>query len=96
MEQELAISCQKIAISWKPNWKSYVIDDALCLGLFGGGNLELPWGSLEFPCGRFTLNSHSVSILCMSFITEHFQLLKIGFQEMAIFWQEIPNSHSGN
>ena len=29
-------------------------------------------------------NHHSVTILCMSFITEHFQLLKIGFQEMAI------------
>ena len=47
MEQELAISCRKIAISWKPickNWKSFVINDVLCLGLFGGGNLELPWG----------------------------------------------------
>ena len=47
MEQEYAISCHKIAISWKPickNWKSFVINDALCLGLFGGGNLELPWG----------------------------------------------------
>ena len=52
MEQELAISCQKIAISWKPickNWKSFVINDALCLGLFGGGNLELPWGKFGVP-----------------------------------------------
>ena len=57
MEQELAFSCQKIAISWKPNWKNYVIDDALCLGLFGGGNLELPWGNLEFPPERFTTKS---------------------------------------
>ena len=67
MEQELAISCQKIAISWKPigkNWKSFVINDALCLGLFGGGNLELPWGNLEFPCGRFTTKSS----LCHHFV----------------------------
>ena len=41
-------------------------------------------------------NHHSVTILCMSFIAEHFQLLKIGFQEMAIFWQEIANSCSMN
>ena len=60
MKQELAISCQKIAISWKPickNLKSFVINDALCLGLFGGGNLVHPWGSLELPRGRFATKS---------------------------------------
>ena len=60
MEQELAISCQKIAVFWKligKNWKSFVINDALCLGLFGGGNLELPWVNLEFLPGRFTTKS---------------------------------------
>ena len=64
MEQELAISCQKIAISWKPIGKNFVINDALCLGLFGGGNLELPWGNLEFSCGRFTTKSS----LCHHFV----------------------------
>ena len=67
MEQELVISCQKIAISWKPickNWKSFVINDGFCLGLFGGGNLELPWGNFEFPCGRFTTKSS----LCHNFV----------------------------
>ena len=67
MEQESTISCHKIAISWKlfsKNWKSFVINDALCLGLFGGGNLELPWGNLEFSCGRFTTKSS----LCHHFV----------------------------
>ena len=65
-----------------------------------GNLLEGIWSSLEeiwsSLVGDLPPNHHSVTILCMSFITEHFQLLKIGFQEMAIFWQEIPNSHSGN
>ena len=51
------------------------------------------WSALV---GDRPLNHHSVTIFCMSFITEHFQLLKIGFQEMAIFWQEIANSCSIN
>ena len=49
------------------------------------------WSSLR---GDLPPNLHSVTILCMSFITENFQLLNIGFQEMAIFWREIANSHS--
>ena len=56
----MAISCQKIAISWKPifkNWKCSVINDTLCLRLFGGGNLALPWGNLELPRGRFATKS---------------------------------------
>ena len=88
MEQEYAISCHKIAISWKPicrNWKSFVINDALCLGLFGGGNLELPRGNLEFPHGRFTTKSS----LCHHFVHVIYNrtlpiIKEIGFQQMAI------------
>ena len=93
---ELAISPQKIAISWKPicnNWKWSVINDRckMVIEWWFGGNL--PQGSSKFP--QWAPNSKNPR-QSLSFITEHFQFLKIGFQEMAIFWQEIANSCSGN
>ena len=93
MEQELVISWQKIVISWKPickNWKSFVINDTLCLGLFGGGNLELP---LE-KFGRFTTKSS----LCHHFVhviyNRTLPIIKDRFPRNGN--KEIPNSHSGN
>ena len=56
MEQELAISCQKIAISWKPickNWKSFVINDALCLWVIW-------WREFGAPLGKFGVPSWEI------------------------------------